>query len=130
MRWSVVRMRALQRALTGIFADTSSCSLSEKDKEEDEPPACERTECGVELPKLRLFLFALNLSSSSLSSSAPRNSHGSTCLFARAMRRQPVRQQNNTKGSRTLAPRAPMGSPPAADTRPGVRQQTLSLIHI
>ncbi len=79
-------MRALQRALTGIFADTSSCSLSEKDKEEDEPPACERTECGVELPKLHLFFFALNLSSSSLSSSAPRNSHGSTCLFARAMR--------------------------------------------
>jgi hypothetical protein len=36
---------------------------------------------------------------------------------------QPVRQQNNTKGSRKPAPRAPMGSPPAADTRPGVRQQ-------
>jgi len=29
---------------------------------------------------------------------------------------QPVRQQNNTRGSRTSAPRAPMGSPPAADT--------------
>ena len=37
---------------------------------------------------------------------------------------QPVRQQNNTRGSRTSAPRAPMGSPPAADTRPGVLQQT------
>ena len=37
--------------------------------------------------------------------------------------RQPVRQQNNTKGSRTPAPRAPLGSPPAADTRPGVLQQ-------
>jgi hypothetical protein len=31
---------------------------------------------------------------------------------------QPVRQQNNTKGMR-----APLGSPPAADTRPGVLQQ-------
>ena len=29
---------------------------------------------------------------------------------------QPVRQQHNTRGSRTSAPRAPMGSPPAADT--------------
>jgi len=38
--------------------------------------------------------------------------------------RQPVRQQNNTKGMRTPAPRAPLGSPPAADTRPGVLQQT------
>ena len=37
---------------------------------------------------------------------------------------QLVRQQNNTKGSRTPAPRAPMGSPPAEDTRPGVLQQT------
>ena len=37
---------------------------------------------------------------------------------------QPVRQQNNTKGMRTPAPRAPLGSPPAADTRPGVLQQT------
>jgi hypothetical protein len=34
------------------------------------------------------------------------------------------RQQNNTKGSLTPALRAPMGRPPAADTRPGVRQQT------
>ena len=33
-------------------------------------------------------------------------------------------QQNNTKGMRTPAPRAPLGSPPAADTRPGVLQQT------
>jgi len=40
---------------------------------------------------------------------------------------QPVRQQNNTKGSRTPAPRAPMGSPPAADTLPGVRQRTRAL---
>ena len=32
-------------------------------------------------------------------------------------------QQNNTKGMRTPAPRAPLGSPPAADTRNGVRQQ-------
>jgi len=32
--------------------------------------------------------------------------------------------QNNTKGMRTPAPRAPLGSPPAADTRNGVRQQT------
>ena len=32
--------------------------------------------------------------------------------------------QNNTKGMRTPAPRAPLGSPPAADTRPGVLQQT------
>jgi hypothetical protein len=37
---------------------------------------------------------------------------------------QPFRQQNNTKGSRTPAPRAQMGSPPAADTRPDVIQQT------
>ena len=37
---------------------------------------------------------------------------------------QPVRQQNNTTGMRTPAPRAPLGSPPAADTRPGVLQQT------
>ena len=35
-----------------------------------------------------------------------------------------VRQQNNTKGWRTPAPRAQMGSPPAADTRPDVLQQT------
>ena len=33
-------------------------------------------------------------------------------------------QQNNTKGMRTPAPQAPLGSPPAADTRPGVLQQT------
>jgi len=33
-------------------------------------------------------------------------------------------QQNNTKGMRTPAPRAPLGSPPAAGTRPGVLQQT------
>jgi len=32
-------------------------------------------------------------------------------------------QQNNTKGMRTPAPRAPLGSP-VADTRNGVRQQT------
>ena len=32
--------------------------------------------------------------------------------------------QNNTKGMRTPAPRAPLGSPPAADTCPGVLQQT------
>ena len=32
--------------------------------------------------------------------------------------------QNNTTGMRTPAPRAPLGSPPAADTRNGVRQQT------
>ncbi len=38
--------------------------------------------------------------------------------------RNHVRQQNNTKGMRTQAPRAPLGSPPAADTRPGVLQQT------
>jgi hypothetical protein len=37
---------------------------------------------------------------------------------------QPVRQQNNTKGSCTLAPQTQMGSPPAADTRPDVIQQT------
>jgi hypothetical protein len=43
-------------------------------------------------------------------------------MWCLAMQRR--RQQNNTKGSLTPAPRAPMGSPPAADTRPGVRQQT------
>ena len=37
---------------------------------------------------------------------------------------QPVRQQHTTTGLRTPAPRAPLGSPPAADTRPGVLQQT------
>jgi len=37
---------------------------------------------------------------------------------------QPVGQQNNTKGSLTPAPRAPMGNPSAADTRNGVCQQT------
>jgi hypothetical protein len=37
---------------------------------------------------------------------------------------QPVRQQNNTKGSCTLLTRAQMGRPPAADTRPNVLQQT------
>ena len=38
------------------------------------------------MPELRLFLFALNLSSSSLSSSEPGNSNGSTFFFVRAMR--------------------------------------------
>jgi hypothetical protein len=37
---------------------------------------------------------------------------------------QPVCQQNNTKGSRTPAQRAQMGSPPSADTRTNVLQQT------
>ena len=37
---------------------------------------------------------------------------------------QPVPQQNNTKGSRTPAPLTLMGSPPAADTRLDVLQQT------
>jgi hypothetical protein len=36
---------------------------------------------------------------------------------------QPVRQQNNTKGSRTPAQRAQMGSPPAADTRTNVTKR-------
>jgi hypothetical protein len=36
---------------------------------------------------------------------------------------QPVSQQNKTEGSRTPAPRAQMGSLPAADTRTDVRQQ-------
>ena len=53
----------------------------------DPPPSSNPfTECGVELPELRLFLFALNLSSSSLSSSEPGNSNGSTFFFVRAMR--------------------------------------------
>jgi hypothetical protein len=37
---------------------------------------------------------------------------------------QPVPQQNNTKDSRTPAPLTLMGSPPAADTRLDVLQQT------
>jgi hypothetical protein len=36
---------------------------------------------------------------------------------------QPVSQQNKTEGSRTPAPRAQIGSLPAADTRTDVRQQ-------
>ena len=52
----------------------------------DPPPSSNPfTECGVELPELRLFLFAPNLSSSSLSSSEPWNSNGSTFFFVRAM---------------------------------------------
>ena len=46
------------------------------------------------------------------------------CPAPRLLQHQPVRKQNNTKGLLTPAPRAPMGSPPAADTRNGVRQQT------
>ena len=58
-----------------------------------------------------------------------RTSHARAAAAAASTRQvvlghQPVRQQNNTKGSRTPAPRAPMGSPPAEDTRPGVLQQT------
>jgi hypothetical protein len=57
----------------------------------DKPPASDpRNECGVELPDLRLFLFALKLSSSSFSASEP-NANGSSCwsvtfFFSRAMR--------------------------------------------
>jgi hypothetical protein len=51
-----------------------------------------------------------------------RRRRGAHIMWCLAMHRR--RQQNNTKGSLTPAPRAPMGSPPAADTRNGVRQQT------
>jgi hypothetical protein len=58
------------------------------------------------------------------SSTAPCAGGCHTRLHRPLLGHQPVRQQNNTKGSRTPAPRAPMGSPPAEDTRPGVLQQT------
>ena len=67
------------------FARSPSTSLHG-----DEPPACDpRNECGVELPALRLFLFAPNLSRfhcRSLSSSEQWNSNGSTFFFVRAIR--------------------------------------------
>ena len=51
-----------------------------------------------------------------------RRRRGAHIMWCLAMHRR--RQQNNTKGSLTPALRAPMGSPPEADTRNGVRQQT------
>jgi hypothetical protein len=50
-----------------------------------------------------------------------RRRRGAHIMWCLAMQRR--RQQNNTKGS-LPALRAPMGSPPAADTRKSVRQQT------
>jgi hypothetical protein len=61
------------------------------------------------------------------SSTAPCAGGCHTRLHRPLLGHQPVRQQNNTKGMRTPAPRAPLGSPPAADTRPGVLQQTRAL---